>query len=179
MASVSCCDSNTNFDSTRCLALLSSNSQTRRQTRIDVMQGTLRACEKFGYFLPNGTRVALGNPRSVSAEAKKTTMHTADKPSDRRTEEGIVTKIVVENRDCLEEAIRLKANGYNPAVLNMASSRRPGTVHVRLRLEQRSPGLLCFILGILSNTPTSRPITTINCCQFFAVIFTTRLIYRM
>lgn len=124
MASVSCCDSNTNFDATRCLALLSSNSQTR----IDVMQGTLRACEKFGYFLPNGTRVALGNPRSVSAEAKKTTMHTADKPSDRRTEEGIVTKIVVENRDCLEEAIRLKANGYNPAVLNMASSRRPGTV---------------------------------------------------
>ena len=36
------------------------------------------------------------------------------------------TKFVVRNVDCLEEGVRLCREGYNPAVLNMASRRNPG-----------------------------------------------------
>lgn len=36
------------------------------------------------------------------------------------------TKFVVHNIDCLEEGVRLCREGYNPAVLNMASRRNPG-----------------------------------------------------
>lgn len=36
------------------------------------------------------------------------------------------TKFVVRNVDCLEEGVRLSHEGYNPAVLNMASRRNPG-----------------------------------------------------
>jgi len=36
------------------------------------------------------------------------------------------TKFVVRNVDCLEEGVRLTREGYNPAVLNMASRRNPG-----------------------------------------------------
>lgn len=36
------------------------------------------------------------------------------------------TKIIVCNVDCLEEGVRLCREGYNPAVLNMASRRNPG-----------------------------------------------------
>ena len=37
-----------------------------------------------------------------------------------------VTDVLVENVDCLELAIQLKAMGLNPLVLNMASHKRPG-----------------------------------------------------
>lgn len=36
------------------------------------------------------------------------------------------TQLVVRNVDCLEEGVRLTREGYNPAVLNMASRRNPG-----------------------------------------------------
>lgn len=36
------------------------------------------------------------------------------------------TTVSVVNGDCLEEALRLQENGYDPVVLNMASHRRPG-----------------------------------------------------
>lgn len=36
------------------------------------------------------------------------------------------TQFIVRNVDCLEEGVRLTRDGYNPAVLNMASRRNPG-----------------------------------------------------
>lgn len=36
------------------------------------------------------------------------------------------TQFIVRNVDCLEEGVRLTREGYNPAVLNMASRRNPG-----------------------------------------------------
>ena len=36
------------------------------------------------------------------------------------------TQVIVRNVDCLEEGVRLTHEGYNPAVLNMASRRNPG-----------------------------------------------------
>ena len=41
-------------------------------------------------------------------------------------ESCLKTEVIVVNADCLEEAIRLKNKGFNPAVLNMASKKRPG-----------------------------------------------------
>ena len=36
------------------------------------------------------------------------------------------TKVIVRNVDCLEEGVHLSREGYNPAILNMASRRMPG-----------------------------------------------------
>ena len=38
----------------------------------------------------------------------------------------MATQVIVRNVDCLEEGVRLTHEGYNPAVLNMASRRIPG-----------------------------------------------------
>ena len=102
-----------------------------REMRVRIMEGTLEACALFHYILPNGELVSLGNETSVSEEARKTRLYNdtddtlrkvrAEKPSD-----GHKTTVEVVNRDCLEEALRLKKLGLNPAVLNMASRRRPG-----------------------------------------------------
>lgn len=39
---------------------------------------------------------------------------------------AVDTEVTVVNADCLDEAVRLIDDGYNPAVLNMASRRNPG-----------------------------------------------------
>lgn len=91
------------------------------------MEGTLKACENFGYTSLDGRHVSLGDHSSVSNEAKKTRLYVEQQSPSRAPEEaGDLTSIRVENRDCLEEAILLKAQGLNPAVLNMASPKRPG-----------------------------------------------------
>lgn len=91
------------------------------------MEQTLEACKNFKYTVEDGSQVIFTDHESVSKDARKTTLHIEEEPPERNTEvESFETKIVVVNGDCLEEAIRLKNEGFNPAVLNMASSRRPG-----------------------------------------------------
>ena len=97
-----------------------------RQLRVDIMQQTLEACKNFKYTLEDGTEITFSDHESVSKYARKTVLHAEESPPERDKLEKFKTKIVVVNADCLEEAIRLKKEGFNPAVLNMASSRRPG-----------------------------------------------------
>lgn len=122
----------TSFDHKRWLAEFKS-SKNFRQLRIEVMQQTLEACKNFKYSLEDGTEVTFADHDSVSRDARKTVLHIDESPLRRRQAKGgeFETKIVVLNADCLEEATRLRDEGYNPAVLNMASSRRPGTLTER------------------------------------------------
>ena len=94
---------------------------------MEIMQQTLESCKNFKYTLEDGSQVRFSDHESVSRDARKTTLHIEELPPRRTAEyEDFKTKIVVVNADCLEEAIRLRNEGFNPAVLNMASSRRPG-----------------------------------------------------
>lgn len=98
-----------------------------KRLRVEIMEQTLEACKNFKYTLEDGSQVTFADHESVSKDARKTTLHIEEVPPERNAEEdSIETKIIVVNADCLEEAIRLRNEGFNPAVLNMASSRRPG-----------------------------------------------------
>lgn len=99
-----------------------------RELRTEIMQQTLEACGNFKYALEDGTIVTFSDHESVSKDARKTMLHTNESPPKRKaTKDAFETKMTVVNVDCLEQAIRLRSEGLNPAVLNMASSRRPGT----------------------------------------------------
>lgn len=105
----------------------SSKNDSKRRLRVEIIQQTLEACKNFKYTLEDGSQVTFTDHESVSRDARKTTLHIEELPPRRTAEcEDFKTKIVVVNADCLEEAIRLRNEGFNPAVLNMASSRRPG-----------------------------------------------------
>lgn len=101
------------------------SSKNFRQLRTDIIQQTLQACKNFKYTLEDGTEITFSDHESVSRDARKTLLHTDESPPERQGDK-FETKIVVVNVDCLKEAIRLKSEGFSPAVLNMASSRRPG-----------------------------------------------------
>ena len=103
------------------------SSKNFKGLRMEIIQQTLEACKNFKYTLEDGTEVSFADHGSVSKDARKTTLHIDENPSERGDEDGsYTTEIVVVKADCLEEAIRLKNEGFNPAVLNMASPRRPG-----------------------------------------------------
>ena len=120
------------FDHNRWLAEFRS-SKNFKQQRMEIMQQTLEACKNFKYSLVDGTEITFADHQSVSREARKTVLHEEEilcNPTEFERGANLrdqwKTEILVVNADCLEEAIRLKNEGYNPAVLNMASSRRPG-----------------------------------------------------
>ena len=75
-------------------------------------------------------RSFFSNYESVSRDARETTLYTDEEPPGRHVkgdeDSCFKTEVLVVNADCLEEAIRLKNKGFNPAVLNMASPKRPG-----------------------------------------------------
>lgn len=77
---------------------------------------------KHGYYMTEGgKRVAL-------PEGTEMMHNTVFYEREFLVDAPIVDKTVVEvvNEDCLSEGIRLKNEGYNPAILNMASRRNPG-----------------------------------------------------
>ena len=116
------------FDHKKWLAEFRS-SKHFKQLRVEIMQQTLEACRSFKYTLEDGIEVTFSDHESVSKAARKTVLHMDESPPELEVRgDEFETEIVVVNADCLEEAIRLKGEGFNPAVLNMASSRRPGTV---------------------------------------------------
>jgi hypothetical protein len=114
------------FDSKTWLRLFDKPGQHRPQ-RIEIIEGTLKACEDFKYVLPDGKEVIFGDYESISRDARKTRLYDHEEPPAKTDDSEIfTTDIEVINCDCLEEAIRLKNKGLNPAVLNMASPKRPG-----------------------------------------------------
>ncbi|KAK3701812.1 hypothetical protein QZH41_016337 [Actinostola sp. cb2023] len=90
------------------------------------MEQTLKVCEDFKYTLENGEEVVWGDFDRVSRDVRKTRLYVGEFELPGRTSSTFTTAIEVVNGDCLEEAIRLQSQGLNPAVLNMASPKRPG-----------------------------------------------------
>lgn len=106
------------------------SSKNCRELRSEIMLQTLEACKNFKYSLEDGSEVIFADHASVSKDARKTALYIDEEPPE-RSEKGdedrsFKTEVIVVNADCLEEAIRLKNKGFNPAVLNMASPKRPG-----------------------------------------------------
>lgn len=91
--------------------------------RMLITETTSRACKTRKYITENGTSMDI--PPSEDAVKRNRVYKETRAPL-----KGILgkyeTQIVVLNIDCLEAAIRLKEADLNPAVLNMASAKRPG-----------------------------------------------------
>jgi hypothetical protein len=99
--------------------------------RIEIWEGTYRACIDRGYKLPDSTLISFDMVRSAD-QIKEDIAHnvcyqeTSFSDKDRKKFSSKVF-VEVQERDCLEAAIELQTRyGLNPAVLNMASPRRPG-----------------------------------------------------
>ena len=92
-----------------------------RALRSEEFRNTVALARQGFYLTETGRRVSLGNGKEM---ARGTVFY------DRafRTASPAVADSAIEvvNEDCLSVGVRLKREGYNPAVLNMASHRNPG-----------------------------------------------------
>jgi len=97
----------------------------KRALRIMVQIGTIHACLRGKYFLPDGQSVNL-NKKQIEQVAKSTKMYKSDFTYSRPKSEMDNTVISIIDGDCLEAALWLKSKNLNPCCLNMASSSNPG-----------------------------------------------------
>lgn len=111
-------------------ALASHDMDMVRGLKMDIALDTIDCATQRAYTLRDGTRVDMATEREIRDSVCATTLHT---PRDLRRaaaaanvyDAPAVCEVV--RGDCLKAAIALKTErGLNPAVLNMASSRRPG-----------------------------------------------------
>ena len=75
------------------------------------------------YFTESGQRVDLPNDSDM---IRNTVFYEHEIRMDDKPQCDKPTLVEVQNIDCLYAAVQLKEQGYNPAVLNMASRRNPG-----------------------------------------------------
>ncbi|AGO85642.2 hypothetical protein psal_cds_1283 [Pandoravirus salinus] len=111
-------------------ALARGDTDRARGLRIDVALDTIDCATRGAYVLGDGTRVDLPTEREVRDQVRDTVLY---RPKDVRRAAATATlydalaTCEVVRGDCLRAAVALKTDrGLNPAVLNMASSRRPG-----------------------------------------------------
>lgn len=110
----------------------------QKRLRIDIIEQTLQVCDSLKYSY-EGKEVCICKEgwEKLEKRIQSTfffTINDKKSPNYYRSQikesndksEDIDTKIAVENMDCLVAAINLKNQGFNPVVLNMASSKRPG-----------------------------------------------------
>ncbi|CAG8631089.1 13540_t:CDS:2 [Cetraspora pellucida] len=99
-----------------------------RQFRVAVQKETIKAFKELGYNHEEAKKfVTLDGPK-IAAETEKAKFY---KDASVLVREVVAEKqetpiIEVVNMDCLLEALRLKSHGFNPIVLNMASSTSVG-----------------------------------------------------
>ncbi len=91
--------------------------------RSGVFQNTVSIVRSGGYCSENHVCVKLPNPASMLAG---TVFYSKEQSSCKGIAAGRHTEVEVVEEDCLLVAKSLKDEGYNPAVLNMASRRNPG-----------------------------------------------------
>eukprot|EP01125_Pyxidicula_operculata_P015520 TRINITY_DN5274_c0_g1_i3.p1 TRINITY_DN5274_c0_g1~~TRINITY_DN5274_c0_g1_i3.p1 ORF type:complete len:391 (-),score=52.53 TRINITY_DN5274_c0_g1_i3:145-1143(-) len=98
----------------------------KRSMRIMVQIGTIHACLRGKYYLPDGRSVNL-NKKSMLKSANDTVMHASDFKYDIHTTSKEATKIQLIEGDILNATIWAKRYyKCNPVCLNMASSSNPG-----------------------------------------------------
>lgn len=102
------------------------NGGALRALRVDIIEDTVRCCEQLSYRLLTGEQIPITTAQALQEQVKACELHTLRELSAKQRRFPETHYEVVEG-DCLEAAIDLKLNrGLNPAVLNMASHRRPG-----------------------------------------------------
>ncbi len=95
----------------------------RKQKNVEVFYTTLETIRTGRYIAPSGRVVEL--PPMKDMIDGSVCCHD-ELPAAQADTVPDGTEIVVENNDCIRTAQRLVAEGYNPAVLNFASSGHPG-----------------------------------------------------
>ena len=94
-----------------------------KELRTQEYRSTIEIVNQGYYTTEDGKRVTFPTITCMEHETKfyKNEFRVDNIPTNEEE-----TKIIVRNVDCLEEGVRLCREGYNPAVLNMASRRHPG-----------------------------------------------------
>lgn len=97
--------------------------QEVRKLRVDEFFNTVKLVLQGHYDTADGRRYQFPD----DSDMIRNTVFYSMKPDMRGTSgAGGVTTVEVRNTDCLLAAMQLKEQGFNPAVLNMASRRVPG-----------------------------------------------------
>ena len=94
-----------------------------KELRVQEYRSTIEIVNQGYYTTEDGKRVTFPTITRMEHETKfyKNEFRVDNIPTNEEE-----TKIIVRNVDCLEEGVRLCREGYNPAILNMASRRHPG-----------------------------------------------------
>ncbi len=94
-----------------------------KELRAQENRSTIEIVNQGYYTTEDGKRVTFPTITRMEHETKfyKNEFRVDNIPTNEEE-----TKIIVRNVDCLEEGVRLCREGYNPAILNMASRRHPG-----------------------------------------------------
>ena len=94
-----------------------------RNMRTEVFMHTVNVIKQGEYQADAGKTVELPNDSDVICN---TVFYDHEIPVVKKEDCGEQTIVEVKNIDCLYAGVELKDQGYNPAVLNMASRRNPG-----------------------------------------------------
>jgi hypothetical protein len=89
--------------------------------RVIAMLSTMGACLAQHYHLPNNTKVDLPDPSIMQVVNYGDTL-----PPVAGGPKFAETVVEVLPCDCVDAAETLLAEGYNPAILNMANAKHPG-----------------------------------------------------
>lgn len=112
----------------RCFAIFTAKEHVQsskiKAARVLVQTGTVEACRRREYALPDGSIVALDNEAMKKACLDSCCFK--DNHEYKLSARDFDTEVFVQGGDCLELALALKAKGLSPAVLNMASRTNPG-----------------------------------------------------
>jgi len=94
-----------------------------KELRAREYRNTIEIVNQGFYTTEDGKRVTFPDLTRMEHETAFYSQELRLDDNPARKEE---TQFIVRNVDCLEEGVRLTCEGYNPAVLNMASRRNPG-----------------------------------------------------
>lgn len=94
-----------------------------KRLRMSVFRNTVDIVNHGFYISESGIRVAF--PDDIQM-CRNTVFYDAEIVPSNVNNNGLQTKFLVLNDDCLNVGLSLQKKGYNPAVLNMASRRNPG-----------------------------------------------------
>lgn len=94
-----------------------------KELRAQEYRNTIEIVNQGFYTTEEGKRVAFPDLTRMEHD---TAFYECEFRVDDIPTRSETTQIIVRNEDCLVEGIRLTREGYNPAVLNMASRRNPG-----------------------------------------------------
>ena len=96
---------------------------TVKQLRRKMFQNTVYLVNQGFYYTETNQKIYFDAPGSI---VSGTAFYSREMIVDMPELQGNSTIVEVVNADCMEEGMRLLEQGYNPAILNMASRRNPG-----------------------------------------------------